>query len=71
MSEKASVDDKKATVTDRKVDDKKASFDDKMAVAWKRTRRTKGYLKGGPFNSEEHRVFSAWIRQHEAELFQS
>ena len=68
MSEKASVDDKKATVTDRKVDDKKASGDDKMAVAKNRTR---GYPKGGPFNSEEHRVFSAWIRQHEAELFQS
>ena len=33
MSENASVDDKKATVTDRKVDNKKASVDAKKAVA--------------------------------------
>ena len=69
MNEKATVTDSK--VTTRKFDEKEASVNNKKAVADKRTRRTRGYPDGGPFNPEEHRVFSAWIRQHEAELFKS
>jgi hypothetical protein len=59
----------KATVTDRH--EKEASDNDKKAAADKRMRRTRGYTDGSPFNPEEHRVFSAWVRQHAAELFQS
>ena len=66
INEKATVTDRK--VTARKFDEKEASVNDKKAVVDK---RTKGYPDGGPFNPEEHRVFSAWVRQHEAELFQS
>jgi hypothetical protein len=56
-------------ITDRKVtarnfDEKEASVNNKKAVADKRTRRTRGYPDGGPFNPEESRVFSAWVRQH-------
>ena len=69
MNEKAIVTDSK--VTARKFDEKGASVNDKKAVVDKRTRRTRGYPDGDPFNPEEHRVFSAWVRQHEDELFQS
>ena len=69
MNEKVTVTDRK--VTARKFDEKEASVNDKKAVADKRTSRTRSYLDGGPFDPEEHRLFSAWVRQHEAELFQS
>ena len=68
LNEKATVTDKK--VTTMKVDEKEASVNNKKAVLDKRMRRTRGYLDGGPFNPEEHRVFSSRIWQHEAELFQ-
>ena len=58
MNEKATVTDSK--VTTRKFDEKEASVNNKKDVADKRTRRTRGYPDGGP-----------WVRQHEAELFQT
>jgi hypothetical protein len=51
MNEKATVTDRK--VTARNFDEKEASDNDKKAVADKRTRGTRGYLDGGPFNPEE------------------
>ena len=64
-----SVTDKK--VTSRKTNEKEASVSDNKTVPDKRTRRTRGYPDGCPFDPEEHRVFSAWVRQHEADLFES
>jgi hypothetical protein len=69
MNEKATVTDKK--VLAKKGEDKDASVNDKKIVSDKRRLRTKVYPDGGPFNPEEHREFSAWVRQHEAVLFES
>ena len=69
MSAAVSVTDKK--VTSRKTYEKQASVSDNKTVPDKRTRRTRGYPDGCPFDPEEHRVFSAWVWQHEADLFES
>ena len=64
-----SVTDEK--VTSRKTNEKQASVSDNKTVPDKRKRRTRCYPDGCPFDPEEHRVFSAWVRQHEADLFES
>ena len=69
MNEKATATDKKATT--RKGDEKEDSVNNSKAVLDKRIRRNLDYTVRGPLNPEEHREFSAWVMQHEAELFQS
>ena len=48
-----SVTDKK--VTSRKTNEKEASVSDNKTVSDKRTRRTRGYPDGGPFDPEEQK----------------